>query len=1177
MRLILLAAIAIFAVASMACAAEIRNGGGVRVRSVGAAGRLLGFDVIVGERVIAPVRLSSNGLITGGQVRAELGETENRLTILGLAATGVAFAPDDSVSVVLEGDDPYPRVEFRLRVEAFDAEKWQDAAGTCPFHFLACSMPAAEAWHQRGWLNATPKSDPFPLLLDVHVGKPEISCQWNRNWGYICPVGAHPIPVIGLWAPQDRLYVGYDFTDARLGDHSERYVATAYCWEQGADSQFITLAYPHGGDRYGELVYPEPPADIESHFRIIYSTDMPGERDPNRFYQGLLFERHRDALPTVPVANDMSWVAKSMQMNDFYRPPGPGLYVRLKNDIFAEDGTAVTTCWWRNAELPVESAYARNDQVGIDRMKADLEYLLGKAKRFTVAGDECLYWEHPVEGQWKPEWGGKPVVTLHNCYGWSVGMAIIDLYRHERDPALLPIIDGIYNWTRHNIWTRNEFWDVPSSPFAIGGTTGTGFLLDYYLTFKHDPDRAAKALDMALSICWRYMPIWACDNDPYDNLDSSFLLEPNSGRDWAGLACANEVHWVLDMMTQVYVHTGDERLAYYLRGALDRWHLLYREECHPTLDDYPRSAMTEGLGFFDGCGPGRGERYTFGTGSELPLHWPIGEATARLVCGEKAAFVTYRGRPMVWLAHYAYEPEGNLRFFLGTTADDRIVPFDVALTVPFVNIADKAVAVVSMAGGGRRALPADRIMRLPHAPSSVYLRGVVPGELVLIGDIKPIKVGERSAGPPSLPEPKRGVGRFTTLELSKYEATGVPVTWSAPDSFAGLPLGRRWFYGVPCDMTPTTSLLWRVAVAQRMSPQMKGANRLFVLWSPRDEGKAAITVSFDRGAPAVLKQADCARAWRAWPPCFTRELFIGSVEVPAGRKATQIEPRNALIFAVTAWVGERSHPELKRVLAALNEGIEAYHNRPLAGASLGEIRALAKRVPAGRIAILPPGAMGRASVALCRSGIAERAVALTREQFVDPAQFNAERFPVALYLAGETYVKTVHRSGDGQDAIRDFLASGGLLVLLPSGPYPMYYGDTPGAGKADPLLPELGVPIRIVFEEPPEGAELRLKLNRKQRILGGVPASFDFPSTADLRLRAIDPRAVPRWIRYTPLLSVVDDRGIRYGDAAAYLEFSAGPLKGGRILYIWGRLLTEGRIGGTLLEQALTYAMNAAT
>jgi hypothetical protein len=188
----------------------------------------------------------------------------------------------------------------------------------------------------------------------------------------------------------------------------------------------------------------------------------------------------------------MSWVAKSMQLDSFYQPPGPGLIARLKNDTFAEDGTVVTTCWWRNAELPVESAYARKDQAGIDRMKADLEYLLGKAKRFTVGGDECVYWEHPVEGQWKPEWGGKPVVTLHNCYGWSVGMAIIDLYRHERNPALLPIIDGIYNWTPESADVLHIHllnWDGTGSAGLTSGTdnqnvtdqfNGQGVLIDHW-------------------------------------------------------------------------------------------------------------------------------------------------------------------------------------------------------------------------------------------------------------------------------------------------------------------------------------------------------------------------------------------------------------------------------------------------------------------------------------------------------------------------------------------------------------------------------------------------------------------------------------------------------------------------------------------------------------------------
>jgi len=54
--------------------------------------------------------------------------------------------------------------------------------GPAPFHFLVCAMPSAQVWHQRGWLNATPLADPFPLLQDVHTGSPEISCLWNRHW-----------------------------------------------------------------------------------------------------------------------------------------------------------------------------------------------------------------------------------------------------------------------------------------------------------------------------------------------------------------------------------------------------------------------------------------------------------------------------------------------------------------------------------------------------------------------------------------------------------------------------------------------------------------------------------------------------------------------------------------------------------------------------------------------------------------------------------------------------------------------------------------------------------------------------------------------------------------------------------------------------------------------------------
>jgi len=55
---------------------------------------------------------------------------------------------------------------------SFNTNRWLALFpdGPAPFHFLVCSMPTAQVWHQRGWLNATPYADPFPLLQDVHVG-----------------------------------------------------------------------------------------------------------------------------------------------------------------------------------------------------------------------------------------------------------------------------------------------------------------------------------------------------------------------------------------------------------------------------------------------------------------------------------------------------------------------------------------------------------------------------------------------------------------------------------------------------------------------------------------------------------------------------------------------------------------------------------------------------------------------------------------------------------------------------------------------------------------------------------------------------------------------------------------------------------------------------------------------
>src|SRR5664279_1116402 len=182
------------------------QGGPITVQPAGNQG----FDVYANGVLVAPIRLAVNGAIVADNVVSNA----SGLLLSGLRTAdplAITFATNDYVSITLPapGDtNAGPVVQFHLTLGSFNTNRWLALCpgGAAPFHFLACAMLTAQVWHQRGWLNATPYADPFPLLQDVHVGSPEISCLWNRNWSYICPLGAHPIPMIGLWDPAAQLY-----------------------------------------------------------------------------------------------------------------------------------------------------------------------------------------------------------------------------------------------------------------------------------------------------------------------------------------------------------------------------------------------------------------------------------------------------------------------------------------------------------------------------------------------------------------------------------------------------------------------------------------------------------------------------------------------------------------------------------------------------------------------------------------------------------------------------------------------------------------------------------------------------------------------------------------------------------------------------------------------------------
>jgi hypothetical protein len=1132
-----------------------------------------GFDVFADGVLTVPIRLAVNGAILASNIVTNA----TGVTLSGLHTSdplAVTFAADDYVSITLSTSTnaPEPIVQFKLTLVNFNTNRWLALFpdGPAPFHFLVCSMPTAQVWHQRGWLNATPYADPFPLLQDVHTGSPEISCLWNRNWSYICPLGGHPIPMIGLWDPAAQLYVGYDFQAARSTDLSERYIATAYCWQQSSTTNFITLAFPYGGVRYGQQSYPQGGEVLSSRFSLVIDTDLPSTEDPNERFQTRLFQRYTNSLPLVPSMNDLAWIPGGARLSDFAGPIGVGLYGPGGETNFYSAGTMVMQCWQGHQEMPIDTALRNGDLTTVNFARSQIESLLTNyAMTFTEGGDSCLYWQKPLSGAWLASWGGAPVTTLHNSDGWFAARVLVELYRYDLKnnqvrTNYLTAIDGLFNWAKHFVWSRNEFSDVPSSPFAIGTTLCSAFLLDYYFTFRGDAQRgtnATLALHLADVVTWRYFHLWAMDSDRSDGaVDSAFLAEPNSGRDWAGLGCANEVDWNIDSLVQVYVHTGDARMRYYLRGLLQRWPVLYQPNYESSLANYNTSdSLSEGFGVFDGSGPGRGNHYPYGFAPSLALSEPVGNSTMRVIAGLNACIAFDKDGTSSDVIDYRTDRNGPCSFQIVSSSAGQ---FDVSVSVPFVDIS--GWSVTRARNGQTNVMTSSQLVRPTQSPSSLYLKQMQNGDVVTIGSV--------SASAPTITfdtslvynetntQPDTN-GLFVTLLLTGNYL--LPQDWNDLNSFAGIVPGEHWNYGVPYQQ----GLHALTNVAALSAP---GATVVLVAYAPTPTQTLTQrpTLVLDNSTTLALS-GQPVLAWQAWPIIFNQKILMDFAVLPAGRSLGQVNPNGALVMGATAFTGTANDWQpVQTVLTNASAAFVAQENQQLA---LLALQASYATLPTGKIALLPLKTAGAAANFAAATGLDQKWVAITEQQFVDTNQFNAARYPLAFYLGSENYVKTVVTNGDGKTAVTQYLAGGGTLVILASGPFPFYYGYGPNdaPGPADPLLPTYGLTIQG-FETAPAG--IYMQRNTNQTILQSVPNVFAFPP-GDQRLRAITAGAISPLNRYLPLITAWDG-GTNYGDAAAFIAFGTGPAKGGKILYVWTTLLT-GPQGQAIMADAVTWILNA--
>lgn len=1160
-------------------AAPATDNGVVRVTPTGGPGAWTGFRLSSSAGPIATVTFGSNGDLTAATVE----RTATTLRFGRLRARPTPrLGPGSMVEVKLLSHDPFPQVFFRLELQTFDRTAWERVHGEVPFHFLCCSLPGAELFHQRGWPIATPVLDPYPMHTCQGPGKQVVSL-WSREWTNAPPFGASPVPVVGLWKMTDGRYVGYDFHGARLTDHSEKLLGSSYCFKHRKAREFFTLVWPYA-KQYRLLRYPEKPAVVASHFRLLHSNALYSDDDPNLFVTQFVWKTYANKLPAAPPLNDLSWLPGDLRPKTFPRPRLGRLYfVDGKKARWMTPGSITAT--GVSYFSPIDYAYEKRLKSALAQLKRDLDFLLPRAKRWRIGDDECVFWRKPVVGEGAKMFG-PGVPTLHNVQGWGMGLALLDMYRNEprKEGRLLPYIDGVLRWTKHIGYTRNGYPDVPAAEFAWGATPAATFCLRYYYTFRADPHRrelAQSALKLARTMTYRYLAIWTSDSEDMDALDSSFFMEPNAGHSWLGCACSNEVWVVCVALAEVYVATGDPVLAYYLRGMLERWHELYREDYADSITAYRSANLTERYGLFDECAQGKGVRGDFGGiwGGFEKLAWPIGDAVARIICGEQGALAFDKDGLHTNIADYRCTEQG-FSFRVTPAQTKAPEPLTLVVTFPFFDLRGKPVTLSSGV--------TPNVSFHDEQPASVTIAGIRYGDTVTVGRV--------SKNAPPIPcslvktrrlstEPVHRESGFKLINLAPVADTLVERDWNDPHSFAGLEPGRRLVYGVPFEIVSPLLNGGRAAVRNRAVSVRETGSLVFLLVGDATPG-GVVRVSLAGGEQRVVPATNAVPVLRGWPPLFTWHLDLLAVRT-GGRPVEGVAPDGVSLFALTVTTKPPSAfgetfarlDEQRRKLAAEREAVK-------------RLRALKARVTpfAGHLAVLPnptsKPAHSPVARALAKAGIADAFTFLTPAQLVDPNFFTASRFWVTFNLGGEDFYQTVHRPGDAEAALRAYLASGGTLVAMTSQPFPFYYNEE---GKPVVSAPRFGLPIcgsgardrlrgpvpeRLRgWEEPPPGVRLSFHVNPEAKALPSLPATFPFPTEGERRWRPLVNLSGGRGV-YTPWLTLRDSTGRSYGDGAASIEYTSGPLRSGRVVYVWGPLAARADLAPKLISDVMATVLS---
>ena len=1131
-------------------------------------GRANGLDLIEAksDRVLARIEIGGRGRWTAA-CKAEGQGASGAITFSAIVtkATGgtPTFGQGSAIRVGLSESGSFPLVQFRLGIAVFDRAAWQKAIGSdVPVHFLSCRMASASVFYQGGFQMPLPGVDPFPVR----------SRSIRGDWTHGVTIEACPVPAVGLWNPAASTFVGYEFQQARSANSPNKHIASAY-GKSSANGK---------GECFALLIeHAEAPAQaskVEGSFRLVYSTELPPPASVNEFVLRHIWDTYRDSLPAAPTANDVGWMPKRRQFVPDDRTDSTVLR-RVDKGSLDEcswlflDGALLPTGSYRSTLNLLMSRDAAREQ----RLWEQWRTLVAKAIKKRIEGEECVSWRFPLEGDYEPRLGGASAATTQSPRTWLVGASLLAMYQGTNNVTLLPYIDGIFRWARHCTFTRAGDPALPAAASAPAVAAASAeFFLNFYHVFKSDRDAkrramAEDAIALGRAKLYRSLAVYTGDPDVADNLDPTFLVQANSDPRSFGLVSWRDTGEVIRAMALYYVETGDPVLGYFVRGALQRWPLGHERDGLQTI---------ESLDVF-GVGPGtKGTRAGLLPPDEALAEYiqPIGSASVRVLCGRKQVIV-FCANTEAAAEDYRFQEDGSLSFRLVTSA---AAPVEINVTSPLRSLRGKRARV--------NGEPAD-VEAVGLHGENVIVRGVMNGDIVTVGGVGGAPtVSAREPAPAARADRRHGNFTLAPLSISGPSARALSRSWDHGMSWAGLVDGVHYAWGVPFRIMPGRGAAVHVSKGPFAISVQAKASSIFVFGTPSAKPPTMTVVYADgeeekhelsRRLPALsLGQI---RTWRIHMyPCKLRRpgAVVERAEVSG----------DILLFAIT------THPStsaaVEAALARQDAKTQAREAEARAARERQRVQerivpdsrakvAAATRGKTLRIAFLPPHEAYTKILRTACNTLGAPPAMLSPESLVDPAEFNPERYPIAVYSAPETFVHTVKAPGDAARALERYLSGGGCLVSAARG-YPFYYPMILKEGRLEKIKgarhAETCQSLEILIKGlriPPLKDIPRFELMPGQEIFTHLPKTFRFDATIGGPYRPAHADGLPGGDTFTPIMRLTDMADKTHGVVVATIDHKCKRYNGGRVIFMWGNILAQ-EIGPTIALDLMTYAICAA-